>query len=679
MLKTTKKVTNGHTHIIYLNNEGGFASTDKGHTPEIMVDEQGVVWAVDPDGYKHEIVDYIPQDKHDKTKDDTEIVKDVLVDWKECYDYENDSRKAGLQSEKMYSHDQWNANDKPAGNRAAVTINVLEDKIDNLTGYQKQNRTEPHFLPGEKGDAVVSDILNIIVKDICNACYYQREKSKVFEDEAIVGRGLFDVYEDYERDVRGNIVIERFQWDEGFFSPHNKDDASDCEVMFKTKWYSEQKIKNMYPDKFDKMSPDQKEQDIGLSLNIDGGLDVAKYDLVDVLKKKYRLLERWKKEYEQLSVAVFPKDEFVERLDGWTKDDIASLKTIPGMNTIKRTVYRMRKTQVVTDKLLDDVYIDDQDFEIVPVYGKYRKGIYWGKIEGVKDLQLLINKTYSQFIDILAKVANYGYYYDQDTFDDAKQEAYWKQNASSPGFTAKVSDINKAPKKEEGVKFPTEIVNAIQLFGQNLREIMNVNLSLQGISDNEQSGVAIKQKIIQQLIGNDFLFDNMKFAEQLLFKIVVKKIQKLYTPERIYRIIESQNMKEKAKAEGKELQLAGKPVSAYPMDEVLRLLKTTDLTDHDIIVSDAADSPSAMMSAYLMMLETARTGAPVPPDMFINLSALPEELKKQMLQSLQTAQQAQAEADDKKYSTEIEKTKIAHASQGSTGMGMIGPQMGTRA
>jgi len=50
-----------------------------------------------------------------------------------------------------------------------------------------------------------------------------------------------------------------------------------------------------------------------------------------------------------------------------------------------------------------------------------------------------------------------------------------------------------------------------------------------------------------------------------------------------------------------------------------------------------------------------------------------------MLQSLQTAQQAQAEADDKKYSTEIEKTKIAHASQGSTGMGMIGPQMGTRA
>lgn len=674
-LKITKKITNGHYHIVYMGNEGfATASMEKGHKPEIMVDETGNIFAVDPDGYKHEIIDYQVTTKPEDKKDDKTVINDVLQDYTECFDFEKNARQAGREAEKMYSHDQWQLDDKPKGNRAAVTINVLEDKIDNLTGYQKQNRTQPHFLPGEKGDAVVADILNIIIKDICNGCYYQREKSKIFEDEAIVGRGLFNVCEDYERDVRGNIIIERFPWDEAFFGPHNKDDASDCEVMFKTIWYSENKIKGMYPEKFGKMGGDIKEEELAPTINIDGGMDLAKYELVDKIGKKYRFLERWKKEYEQVDVAVFAQDMFVQRLEGWSKEDIESLKTITGMKMLKRINFRMRKTQVVSDALISDEYIDDEDFEIIPAYAKYRRNTFWGKIEGVKDLQLLINKTYSQFIDIIAKVANYGYFYDSETFSDIKEENTWKEQASSPGFTAKVANSQRIPIKEEGVKFPTEIVNAIQLFSQNLREIMNVNLALQGVNANDQTGVAMKQKIVQQLIGNDFLFDNMKFAEQVLFKVVVKKIQKLYTPERIYRIVETQNQKEMAKPEGQEVQLGGQPMSRFPKEQILRLLETIDLTDHDIIVSDAPDAPSAMMSAYLMMLEAARTGAPVPPEMFINLSPLPDELKAQMMQAIQAAQQQQMQSDQMKYSTEIEKTKIAHMGQGESplqGMGMM--------
>lgn len=674
-LKITKKVTNGHRHIVYFGENGiALASTAKDHAPEIKVNvETGEISAVDPDGYIHEIVDYEIVSKKSKEKDDLETVKNVLVDYQECFEFEDKSRQAGREAEKMYSHEQWEDKDKPSGDRAAVTVNVLEDKIDNLTGYQKQNRTEPHFLPGEKGDSIVADILNIVIKDICNSCYYQREKSKVFEDESIIGRGLFNVYEDYERDVRGNIIIERFQWDDCFFGPHDKEDLSDCEVMFKTKWYSESKIKGLYPEKFEGMGTDQKSLELKPEENQDGGIDRTKYELIDVNAKKYRLLERWKKEYEQTDVAVFAQDAFVYRLEGWSKEDIAALKTIAGMATLKRINYRMRKTRVVSDKLLEDEYLTDDDFEIIAAYGKFRKGKFWGKIEGVKDLQLLINKTYSQFIDIIAKVANYGYFYDADTFDDIKDEEYWRQNASSPGFTAKVANSEKPPKKEEGVKFPTEIVNAIQLFSQNLREIMNVNLSLQGISNNDQSGVAIRQKVIQQLIGNDFLFDNMKFAEQLMFKIVIKKIQKLYTPERIYRIVENQNIKKQAEPSSEGVILAGKPMSEYPKEAIMALLETVDLTDHDIIVSDAPDSPSAMMGAYLMMLETARTGAAVPPDMFINLSPLPEALKMQMLESLKAQQQQQVQSDQMKYSTEIEKTKIAHMGQGESPMGNMQP------
>lgn len=669
-LKITKKITNGHQHVIYMGKEGfALASKAKDHTPEIMVDEAGAIFAVDPDGYKHEIVDYEILSDADKEPKEEETVKNVLADYQECYDYEKEARRGGNESEKIYAHDQWAASDKPPGNRAAVTINVIEDKIDNLTGYQKQNRTEPHFLPGEKGDAVVADILNIIVKDITNNCYYQREKSKVFEDEAIAGRGLFNVYEDYERDARGNIVIERFAWDEAFFGPHEKDDLSDCEVMFKTKWYSENKLKSLFPDKIEGklkgFSPEQKGQDLKPELNQDGGLNMAAVELIDINAKKYRLLERWKKEYKSVDVAVFANDGFVEPLKGWDKKDVAAVKSIPGMSMIKRESYRMRKTRTVSDVLIDDEFITDMDYEIVSVYAKKRRGVFWGKIKGIIDLQQLINKTYSQFIDIIAKVANYGYFYDSETFDDVQEEKKWKEQGTSPGFTAKVANSNKIPVKEEGVKFPTEIVNAIQMFMNNIREIMNVNLNMQGLTGNpNESGVAIKQKIVQQLIGNDFLFDNMKFAEQLLFKVVVKKIQKLYTPERMMRILETENSKtstvnpETQQKEG-GVQLAGQPLEQYPPEQIKKLLQTVDLTEHDIIVSDAADSPSAMMGAYLMLLETARSGAPIPPDIFIELSPLPDNLKAKLMASLQAAQQAEAQKDQMKYGTEIKKAQIA--------------------
>jgi len=98
---------------------------------------------------------------------------------------------------------------------------------------------------------------------------------------------------------------------------------------------------------------------------------------------------------------------------------------------------------------------------------------------------------------------------------------------------------------------------------------------------------------------------------------------------------------------------------------LIHILKTANLADVDIDVGEAPDSPSAMVGTFLMLLEAAKTGAAIPPDMFIELYPMPDRLKNRMLESLQAAQQAQAQSEDKKYATEIEKTKIAHAGQGN--------------
>jgi hypothetical protein len=683
--KITKKITNGHQHVLYLRDDGiGFASEENGHVPVVqqvaVVDpnsgEQTMQWVVvDPNGTQHEITDIPVSEKRDNQKKE-DIVKEVLEDFTECYEYERESRMKAAEAEQIYSHDEnWYNKIKPDNpKRAFAPVNIIEDKVDMLTGYQRQNRTEIHYLPSEKGDSVAADVLNIIAKKILNNCNYQREKSDVFEDQVVVGRGLFNVGEEYESDLLGNPIVERFQWDEAYLGPHDKPDASDCEIMFKTKWYTEQGIRTEFEELLKKeIGEDEKVIEQSLEPSEDWDQRLSTMNLIDKNKKKYKLIERIKKEYQRNEILVSAEDGYAYNPVGWEKKYIEAAKRIQGITSIKRKTSRIKVTKIVSTVFLEEYYmnyndingnvVDENYFELVPVYGKKRKDRWWSKIEGIKDLQLVIIKVFSQFIDLVAQVRNGTVYYDSNTFDDVNDERDFKENATAPGHVQKVSNIEKRPQRDEGIRFPNEIINAIQMFSQQAREIFNVNLGMQG-QDQSESGILLKQKIVQQLIGNDFLFDNMKFAEKQIAKILIKKIQKLYTPERMLRILVHENELNK-KDQQKSLQIGGRAIDDYPKEELIHILKTANLADVDIDVGEAPDSPSAMVGTFLMLLEAAKTGAAIPPDMFIELYPMPDRLKNRMLESLQAAQQAQAQSEDKKYATEIEKTKIAHAGQGN--------------
>jgi hypothetical protein len=684
-IKITKKVTNGHQHVIYLRDNGqGIGSESAGHTPIVQLaafqdpatGELRDMWfVVDPNGYRHELTE-ITLIETKKEKKDSEIVTEVLEDFVECYDYEKDSRLSAIEAEQIYSHDpKWHEKIKPEDdNRAFSPVNIVEDKIDMLTGYQKQNRTEIHYLPSEKGDGFGADVLNVVVKKILNVCYYQREKSKVFEDQAVCGRGLLNVYEDYNADLDGRIVVERFPHGDAYFGPHEKDDASDCEVMFKTKWYSEDSIRSEFDNLLKKrIGEDEKELETSLEPSEDWDERLNTMNLVDKNAKKYRLLERWKKEFKRSEVLVFPEDTFVLNPVGWDVKTIAAAKTITGMSTVKRKTSRMKITRIVSTIFLEEEYLTYQNdageivnedyLEIIPAYGKKIGGRWWSKIEGIKDLQVLVIKTFGLFVDLLAQIKNGATYYDSETFDDVKEAERFKKEVTTPGYIGKVADLTKIPKRDEGIRFPNEVVNAIQMISQMAREIFNVNLGMQG-GGQESSGVLLKQKIVQQLIGNDFLFDNLRFSEQVLAKVLIKKIQKLYTPERLLRILSHENNQvKKNKPDSRGVEIGGKPLDEYPIDQLKEMLRTVNLSEMDVDVGEAPDSPSAMMGAFLMLLEASKTGTPIPPDMFINLYPLPEGLKRELMQSLQAAQQAEAQKDQQKYSTEIEKVKIAQQSK----------------
>jgi len=659
LLKTTingegKEEGEGHYHILYLRDDGsGITSFDHEHSHSVEIilpneDNPEAIINIDKvNGHTHEPLPYIVKELvlEGKEKD---IIESVVDDWHSAMDLESTSVENGNESEKFIMHSQWAQADidklKSEG-RACETVDKIEKGIDSLTGYQRQNRTDIKYLPQEGGDAKVADILTHVSKFELDACYFPREESKVFEDATITGRGLFHDYVDFDTDFRGKIIFEKFRWNECSFFAHDKEDLSDCDGLVKDKWFGKSKILQMYPEHEDEFTPEYRSQPVVSGKSEDW---------------HKRMLEREKKIYRRAYILANDNEggeEFIHDADGWAEKDVNAARTIPGFVKIKRTTFTMRITKVAGYALLEDYYEeDDNDFSITPLYAKFRNNEFWGKVQKVKGLARLINRTYSQFVDILNKMSNYGWFYDSDTFRDRRAKKKWIENSAKPGFNQEVDDITKLPVKVEGVKFPVEIVNAIAQFNIDLREVMNVNMDALGPAD--QSGVALRQKVVQQLIGNDYLFDNLSFAKVKIGRKMVRRIQKLYSPERILRIISNISTRE-------EVELGGQPFEDYAIEELQAMLDNADLSLYDVVVTEGAHTPSAMMGNFLMLMEMAAKGVDIPATAIIEFAPIPhkEKIKKMMADSAEAA----AKQENVKYETEIAKTVINQ--QGKSGGG----------
>ncbi len=703
LLQTDKqgKGRGSHYHIVFVDDSGaGTTSEDRKHVHPI---EGGQVVQGDSD-HTHALSDIEVQLKP-KGEDEGRTISDSIDLFKNARDEEQKSIDDGRESESFFMGDQWDGDTKADlrnKQRAALTINEIESKIDILSGHQRQNRTDIRYLPVEEGDQKVADILTILVKNILEQNNYDYEETEVFEDSAITGRGLFNIFIDNDRNIEGDIVINKYNWDEVLFGPHDRKDLADCDYLTKIKWVSLAQAKILYPDKADKI---QRDFDFFMAGNRDEqgfhrttpGLQFEAAfmrdknniavgpnpELIDLAQKQVRILEIWRKTHKKIPVLVNPQADLFINAQNWKPADISKVKTIDAIRVVDRKAFKMRKTTVIAMTLIDDEYPDlaVQNFDIVPLYAKKKGNRFWGKVEAVKDAQREINKRHSQAVDIMNKVSNYGWFIDGQTFNRPFERDKFKNTSSSPGFMSEIADITRPPVQIDGVKFPNELVNMMALDSQKLRELMIINPELTGESTRAESGVAIAQKNRQALTGNEFLFDNLSLAKRTIGRMLVAMIQKHYTPERIIRILENKAARDSVEVGGEPLfpQAAdvapqlGQEASEEEMAlvqqgliegrkaQITELLETQDLTRYDVVVGENAWSPTTRQSNFIVWAELAGRGIPVPPDLLVDLSDLPE--KDRVKEAIAAQAQAQAEADAADRDTEIQKTLIAAQSK----------------
>lgn len=672
----------GHFHAVYVSEATGRGQTsaDDGHVHDVVFDPERNDWVIGfgPDGHGHVLEDVAAPGYKTKKQEPAEVLQEVYSLASVWVSEESDNIRDAELAEQFYWGEQWEKNVKAtleSQGRAALTINRIEKMVDYLTGEERQERTDIRYYPTEGGDQRVADILNHLTKHLLEASYYSREKSKVFEDIVIAGRSGFNLSVDFRKNIQGDIRVERFPWQDVVFGPHELEDLSDCEGLVKHKMYSRARLKSMFPEKAEEIDGAFVEGNLTTSTTGVQSNDAQDYQdptsgiaptfiaptflgtiypTLDIAKKELRLIECWRKVYEKVHVIVNLDENFYFAAEGWSSAFLSKLKSIPSIQIVERETEKIRITKIVGGVLLSDEYpadLPEDDFFIVPVFGKRRNGKWKGKVISAIDSQKEVNKRHSQAIDI-GNQAGYGYFYDSTTFNDEKQERDFEHHASAPNFKIKVADARNPPIRQEGVKFPSEVVQLLQLSDNSLVEMMSTEVMPNGAN---QSGAHFLEMKKSKMVVNEYLFDNMRFAQKKVGQLLVKLIQRYYRPDRILRILQSRSMVPNSP----DMMVGGQPFGNYDPNEILSLLETADLLNYDVMVSESGYSPTARTATFMLLTQMAQSGAPIPPEIMVEFMDIPAELKSQVQGGIAQQAQAQAQTQSANAKMEINKTLIA--------------------
>jgi hypothetical protein len=233
----------------------------------------------------------------------------------------------------------------------------------------------------------------------------------------VPGRGLINVYTSFLNDLRGEIIVERFPWDQAVLGPHEKEDLSDCEGLFKHRMYSLAKLTQLWGDKakeidkdfrmYQELTPEQRhvtyshDQYAHSDNKYFAPMQVNDDAMVDIAKKEYRVLECWRVKYVNVPVAVNSDDDAFINCFGWDKKDLEAIKFCQQkhLDFLSLSFVRNKKDIDYVRKKIDN------------------KKIITNWASGYESLLLSStkNKNDSRIVLITDSVALYSYFWDNDS------------------------------------------------------------------------------------------------------------------------------------------------------------------------------------------------------------------------------------------------------------------------
>ncbi|MGD0420537.1 MAG: portal protein [Xanthobacteraceae bacterium] len=561
--------------------------------------------------------------------------------------------------------------------RPAFKFNMIAPLVRLVLGYQRSNKTDITFLPGQDARASeeLAEALTRIEKVIAEGSHMDYVDTEVFLDGLICARGYYDTRLDFESNDLGEVKTRAADP----FSIYPDPDASTYDFNESAAHISESSFVSLDEidawfgkDAMDLLKPFILGQTplapVSSYMVVDEVSPIRTYgeradtedtwwdtfyslvgDFVDPSRKTIRLINmQWKQkklanvliDLETGDKAVLPEE--------WKQEEIQKVLLYADQvkNPVKiqrRTIEFIQWTTFAGDLLLYDQESQYDSYTLQPYFPYFRRGITRGMVEDLIDPQMEKNKHRSARSEIAAKTANGGWKYSDDAFD-APQEANLKKFGSSPGVNIKFKSGAKHPPEQI---VPGGPANAHKILeddaGQDLKDIAGINEAALGQEMNVQSGRAIQAKQRQAVLSIQVYMDNFKRSKMLVGDQHLKIIQRYYTEPRLYRIMGK---------DGKFGQVLLNQEQQDPTSGLARIANDVTIGKYTVVIDDSPLSDTFLNAQFNEMLTLlGKMGPAIAPyipmfaDLIIDMSSMPRKDEWiERIKAVWEAQQQQAQA-----------------------------------
>jgi hypothetical protein len=614
------------------------------------------------------------------SEDDT--LKKEIEEFEEAYEAESENRNVALDDLKFARlSEQWPEQirkQREVDGRPILTINKMPAFIRQVVNDSRQNRPQIKVKPvDDKADIDTANVLEGLIRNI-----ERTSKADVAYDTAVdyavsMGWGYIRVNIDYEYDDTFDkcLKIERIAnpfsvYGDPYSTSMDGSDWNRC-------WITELKSKEEFKAKWKNADPVDWE-----SLGYDN-LKAPWRDSDDIL-----ICESWHREETEREIYQLSSGEIVGKQEYEAGRDIFEIAGIVPVNSRTTKAYKITQRIMTGAEILEENEWLGQYLPIIPVYGEELnvegRRYFRSLIHHAKDAQRMFNYWRTTATELVALAPRVPFIGEEGAFD---ADPNWlTANSQNHAFLQYARGTNPPMRQPLDGGGAAGAMSEALAASDDMKSIIGMYDASLGQRSNETSGRAIMARQREGDVNTFHFVDNLARSIRHVGCVLIDLIPKVYSGQRIIRIIGQDDSEEVAKIGQQEEQ--GEAPEQEGMIEGAERIYDLGVGRYDVAVDTGPSFTTRREEQAQQMIELIRgypQAAPLIGDLLVksldwqNAEEIAERLKAMLPQQINDGipaeiQQQIQEGQQRLQQLEQENQQLKSKAQGDMMKGQIDQQ-----
>ena len=469
-----------------------------------------------------------------KGKKYEKVVKEAVKRFKVAVDADSDNRKLALDDIDFRNGDQWEDGVKRIREhegRPCLTINKLEQRVDQVTGDQRMNRMGAVIRPLDSTNSYtervpgrnfsMAEIYSGIIKNIESTSNAKSAYDIAFDQAVGHGFGFWSIKTEYNDDdsFDQDIKIRRISNSMRVYLDPFAQEVTKKDAMWG--FITTLVDKEDYPDA---------SWEVGIGEGQSMWFDNDKVRIAEYFRRVEIEIEIWKTPEGVIRV----KDDTLD-----IRDELMSRGINPEQKRTAKT-HKVEWYKLSANEVFEETVFPSKFIPIIPCYGKELnvngETIYRGVIRYAKDPQRIYNYTRTASVEQVALAPKAPWVIEESQIGSHKN-AWENANIKNYSMLPYKNKPGVPPPMRQAPPQPSSgWISESQIADQDIDSASGMYKASLGAPSNERSGKAINARKVEGDVGTYHYHDNRALSLQHTYEILVDMIPRVYDTARAVRI-----------------------------------------------------------------------------------------------------------------------------------------------